>query len=60
MKAMKERIRMYAVKISGPKFGSVDVYWNHPGGKRRAVFDSKAEAKELAEREGGYVVEVRR
>lgn len=50
----------FAVKQAGPTSKSADVYFKNPGAKKRWVTDSKAEATELAEREGGYVVEVRK
>lgn len=56
---MRRKRLLYAVKVSGPRHDSPDVYWKNPGEKRRAILDSRAEALELAEREGGYIVEVR-
>jgi hypothetical protein len=50
---------LFAVKVAGPTHASADIYFRNPGSRRRALLDSRAEAVELAEREGGYVVEVR-
>lgn len=51
-----DRSLMFAVKMSSRDGG---VYWAHPGSTKRALFDSAAEARELAEREGGHIVEMR-
>lgn len=50
---------MYAVKVAGPRHDAADVYWREPFEKRRALFETLGEARRLAEREGGYVVEVK-
>lgn len=54
----KTTAQQYAVRIPGPRHDSPDTYWRHPHGKKRAVFISKAEAQELADREGGVVVPI--
>lgn len=50
---------MYAVKMAGPQPDGADVYFKNPRCTKRCLLDSHADAVELAEREGGYVVEVK-